>query len=59
VQTALPCAGRLLRSSKSAPGAYFRRMCSHMDKPTAVTADALKRCAAALGFEINPTSPAT
>jgi transposase len=29
---------RALRSSKPALGAYFRRMCSHMDKPKAVTA---------------------
>jgi transposase len=31
-----------LRSSKSALGAYFRRMCSRMDKPKAVTAAAHK-----------------
>ena len=31
-----------LRSSKSALGAYFRRMCSRIDKPKAVTAAAHK-----------------
>jgi transposase len=31
-----------LRSSKSALGAYFRRMCSRRDKPKAVTAAAHK-----------------
>jgi transposase len=31
-----------LHSSKSALGAYFRRMCSRMDKPKAVTAAARK-----------------
>ena len=39
-----PC-GQLaaaLRSSKSALGAYFRRMCSYMDKPKAGTAAAHK-----------------
>jgi transposase len=35
---ALRLAAAALRSSKSALGAYFRRMCSHMDKPKAVTA---------------------
>ena len=34
--------GAVQRSSKSALGAYFRRMCSHMDKPKAVTAAAHK-----------------
>ncbi|MGH8656644.1 MAG: hypothetical protein ACREYE_32655 [Gammaproteobacteria bacterium] len=33
---------RPLRSSKSALGAYFRRMCSRMDKPKAITAAAHK-----------------
>lgn len=47
-----PCANRAaqalrmaavsLYKSKSAMGAYFRRMCSHMDKPKAVTAAAHK-----------------
>jgi transposase len=35
---ALRLAASALRSSKSALGAYFRRMCSRMDKPKAVTA---------------------
>jgi hypothetical protein len=39
---ALRLAGAALRSSKSALGAYFRRMCSRMDKPKAVTAAAHK-----------------
>ncbi len=39
---ALKLAAAALRSSKSALGAYFRRMCSHMDKPKAVTAAAHK-----------------
>lgn len=39
---ALRLAAASLRSSKSALGAYFRRMCSRMDKPKAVTAAAHK-----------------
>jgi hypothetical protein len=39
---ALKLAAAALRSSQSALGAYFRRMCSHMDKPKAVTAAAHK-----------------
>jgi transposase len=39
---ALRLAAAALRSSKSAPGAYYRRMCSRMDKPKAVTAAAHK-----------------
>jgi transposase len=39
---ALRLAAAALRSSKSALGAYFRRMCSHVDKPKAVTAAAHK-----------------
>lgn len=39
---ALKLAAATLRSSNSALGAYFRRMCSHMDKPKAVTAAAHK-----------------
>jgi transposase len=39
---ALKLAAAALRSSKSALGAYFRRMSSHMDKPKAVTAAAHK-----------------
>jgi transposase len=39
---ALKLAAAALRSSHSALGAYFRRMCSHMDKPKAVTAAAHK-----------------
>jgi len=35
-------AAAALRSSQSALGAYFRRMCSRMDKPKAVTAAAHK-----------------
>ena len=31
-----------LRSSQSALGAYFRRLCSRMDKPKAITAAAHK-----------------
>jgi len=34
--------GRALRSSQSALGAYYRRMCARMDKPKAVTAAAHK-----------------
>ena len=43
----LRLAGAALRSSKSALGAYFRRMCSRMAKPKAVTAAAGGRRAAA------------
>ena len=39
---ALPLSAAALRSSKSALGAYFRRMCSRMDKPKAITAAAHK-----------------
>lgn len=39
---ALRLAAAALRSSKSALGAYFRRMCTRMDKPKAVTAAAHK-----------------
>jgi transposase len=39
---ALRLAASALRSSKAALGAYFRRMCSRMDKPKAVTAAAHK-----------------
>ena len=39
---ALRLAASALRSSKSALGAYFRRLCSRMDKPKAVTAAAHK-----------------
>ena len=39
---ALRLAAAGLRSSQSALGAYFRRMCSRMDKPKAVTAAAHK-----------------
>lgn len=39
---ALRLAAASLRSSKSALGAYHRRMCSRMDKPKAVTATAHK-----------------
>jgi len=35
-------AAAALRSSQSALGAYFRRMCARMDKPKAVTAAAHK-----------------
>jgi transposase len=35
-------AAAALRSSKSALGAYFRRMCARMDKPKAITAAAHK-----------------
>ncbi len=35
-------AAAALRSSQSALGAYFRRMCSRMDKPKAITAAAHK-----------------
>lgn len=35
---ALRLAAAALRSSKSALGTYFRRLCSRMDKPKAVTA---------------------
>ena len=37
---ALRLAAAALRTSQSALGAYFRRMCSRMDKPKAVTAAA-------------------
>ena len=39
---ALKLAAAALRTSQSALGAYFRRMCSRMDKPKAVTAAAHK-----------------
>jgi transposase len=39
---ALRLAAAALRSSKSALGAYFRRMCARMDKPKAITAAAHK-----------------
>jgi transposase len=39
---ALKLAATALRSSQSALGAYFRRMCARMDKPKAVTAAAHK-----------------
>ena len=39
---ALRLAAAALRTSKSALGAYFRGMCSRMDKPKAVTAAAHK-----------------
>ncbi len=39
---ALRLAAAALRSSQSALGAYFRRMCGRMDKPKAVTAAAHK-----------------
>ena len=39
---ALRLAAAALRSSKSALGAYYRRLCSRMDKPKAVTAAAHK-----------------
>lgn len=39
---ALKLAASALRSSQSALGAYFRRMCARMDKPKAVTAAAHK-----------------
>ena len=39
---ALRLAAAALRTSHSALGAYFRRMCSRMDKPKAVTAAAHK-----------------
>jgi transposase len=39
---ALRMAAAALRTSQSALGAYFRRMCSHMDKPKAIAAAAHK-----------------
>ena len=39
---ALRLAAASLRTSQSALGAYFRRMCSRMDKPKAITAAAHK-----------------
>jgi hypothetical protein len=39
---ALKIAAASLRSSQSALGAYYRRMCARMDKPKAVTASAHK-----------------
>jgi transposase len=95
VRQALKMAAMSLKHSDSALGAFYRRLCSRMDKPSANTAvahklarmvyfmltrgedfvdkgqqhyeeqqrqrsvTALKRRAAALGFEINPTSAAT
>ena len=92
VRQALKMAAMSLKHSDSALGAFYRRLCSRMDKPSANTAvahklarmvyfmltrgedfvdkgqqhyeeqqrqrsvAALKRRAAALGFEINPTS---
>ena len=42
VVQALRLAAAAQRSSQSALGAYFRRMCAQMDKPKAVTAAAHK-----------------
>lgn len=42
VAQALRLAAAALRTSQSARGAYFRRMCSRMDQPKAVTAAAHK-----------------
>jgi len=42
VAQALRLAAAALRSSQSALGAYFRRMCARMDKPKAITATAHK-----------------
>ena len=39
---ALRLAAAALRSSQSALGAYFRRLCARMDKPKAITAAAHK-----------------
>jgi hypothetical protein len=39
---ALKLAAAALRSSQSALGAYYRRLCARMDKPKAVTAAAHK-----------------
>ena len=39
---ALKLAAAALRSSQSALGAYYRRMCARMDKPKAITAAAHK-----------------
>ena len=39
---ALRLAAAALRTSQSALGAYFRRMCARMDKPKAITAAAHK-----------------
>ena len=39
---ALKMAAAALRTSQSALGAYFRRMCARMDKPKAITAAAHK-----------------
>ena len=39
---ALRLSAAALRSSKSALGAYYRRLCSRMDKPKSVTAAAHK-----------------
>ena len=94
VRQALKMAAMSLSHSSSALGAFYRRLCSRMDKPSANTATAhklarmvyfmltrgedfvdqgqhnyeeqqrhrsiaaLKRRAAALGFEINPTAAA-
>ena len=94
VRQALKMAAMSLKYSDSALGAFYRRLCSRMDKPSANTAvahklarmvyfmltrgedfvdkgqqhyeeqqrqrnvAALKRRAAALGFELNPTSAA-
>jgi len=39
---ALRLAAAALRTSQSALGAYFRRLCARMDKPKAITASAHK-----------------
>jgi transposase len=39
---ALRLAAAALRTSQSALGAYFRRLCARMDKPKAITAAAYK-----------------
>ena len=39
---ALPMAAAVLRTSPSAPGAYYLRLCARMNKAKAVTASAHK-----------------
>ncbi|MDO9315817.1 MAG: IS110 family transposase [Burkholderiaceae bacterium] len=53
----LRLAAAALRSSKSALGAYFRRLCSRMDKPKAVTAAAHKLAVATCGQARHANDP--
>jgi hypothetical protein len=49
---ALKLAAAALRTSQSALGAYYRRLCARMDKPKAVTATATARKLARLIYAV-------